>query len=120
MKTRLSAIILVIFCTIFTSAGQILWKLGVRNLELSFLGLITNYPLILGFVSYGIGTVLLVVALKYGELSVLYPFIALSFIWVGFMSVAFLGEVMTFLKWIAILLIIGGVSLIGFGGDRHG
>ncbi len=120
MKTRLSAIILVIFCTIFTATGQILWKLGVKNLELSFLGLITNYPLILGFVSYGVGTVLLVVALKYGELSVLYPFIALSFIWVGFMSVAFLGEVMTFFKWMAILLIIGGVSLISFKSDKHG
>ena len=113
--TPLRAIILVVFCTIFTSIGQLLWKIGADKLQINFFSLITNYPLILGFVSYAIGTVLLLMALKLGELSVLYPFISLSFIWVGMLSIAFLGEIMTSLKWISIILIIMGVSLIGMG-----
>ncbi|MBW2985611.1 EamA family transporter [Candidatus Woesearchaeota archaeon] len=110
------AIILIVFCTIFTSVGQLLWKFGANRLQLDFFSLITNYPLILGFVSYAIGTVLLLSALKLGDLSVLYPFISLSFIWVSMLSLTFLGEIMTSLKWIAIILIIMGVSLIGLGG----
>ena len=114
--TPLRAIILVVFCTIFTSIGQLLWKIGADRLQINFFSLITNYPLILGFVSYAIGTVLLLMALKLGELSVLYPFISLSFIWVGMLSIVFLGEIMTGLRWISIILIIMGVSLIGIGG----
>ena len=109
------AIILVVLCTIFTSVGQLFWKLGANRLQFDFFSLITNYPLILGFVSYAIGTVLLLSALKLGELSALYPFVSLSFIWVSMLSIAFLGEIMTSLKWIAIILIIFGVSMIGMG-----
>ena len=111
----LKAIILIVVCTIFTSMGQLLWKVGANRLQMDFLSVITNYPLILGFVSYAIGTVLLLMTLKLGELSVLYPFISLSFIWVSLLSIAFLGEVMTSLKWASIILIIMGVSLIGVG-----
>ena len=114
--TPLRAIILVVFCTIFTSIGQLLLKIGANRLQLDFFSLITNYPLILGFVSYAIGTVLLIMALKLGELSVLYPFISLGFIWVSILSIAFLEEIMTGGKWLAIILIILGVSLIGRGG----
>ena len=113
--TPLKAIILIVFCTIFTSIGQVLWKIGANRLQIDFFSLITNYPLILGFVSYAIGTILLLMSLRLGELSVLYPFISLSFIWVSLLSIAFLGEVMTSLKWASIILIIMGVSLIGVG-----
>ena len=113
--TPLRAIILVVFCTLFTSIGQLLWKVGANRLQLDFFSLITNYPLILGFVSYALGTILLLMALKMGELSVLYPFISLGFIWVGMFSIAFLGESMTGVKWTSIIFIIMGVSLIGIG-----
>ena len=113
--TPLRAIILVVFCTVFTSIGQLLWKVGANKLQFNFFSLITNYPLILGFVSYAIGTILLLMALKLGELSVLYPFISLSLVWVGIFSVVFLGESMTGLKWASIILIIIGVSFIGMG-----
>lgn len=117
-KTAIKAIIIVVITTIFTSVGQILLKMGVNDLNLEILALITNYPLILGFVSYLVGAVLLIYAMKYGELSVLYPFIALSFIWVGLMSVVILGEIMTVTKWIAIGLILAGVSTLGIGSQK--
>lgn len=117
-KTAMKAIAIVIITTLFTSIGQILLKMGVNNLNLEILALATNYPLILGFISYIFGALLLVYAMRYGELSVLYPFIALSFVWVGLMSVIILNEVMTITKWIAIGLIIAGVSTLGIGSQK--
>ncbi len=109
------AIFTVIGCTLFTALGQLLWKFGVDSVGLSFLGLLLNWQLIGGFVLYGIGSVVLIWALKYGELSVLYPFLSLGYIWVAFLSFFFLGEFLSGINWIGMAFIILGVSLIGRG-----
>ena len=118
-KINWKAMLLVISCTIFTSLGQIFWKTGTKNLELNIVTIITNVPFILGFVFYGVGLILLVSALKFGELSLLYPFISLSFVWVGILSYFFLGETLTLLKIIAIIIIITGVVIIGLRGHHE-
>ena len=64
---------------------------------------------------YAVGTILFIPALKGGDLSILYPFVALAYVWVSLLSVKFLGEKMNLVKWIGIALIIIGVSLIGIG-----
>lgn len=115
MRTKLWVIGLVLFCTLLTSAGQVFFKIGSKTFALN-LSLFVNYALIVGILLYLIGAVIFVVALKHGELSVLYPFIALSFIWVSFLSVYFFNEVMNLYKWLGILAIIIGVSFIGKGG----
>lgn len=117
-ETKTWAIFLVAFCTLLTAGGQLLFKLGLNRFEMSFFGLITNYPLILGFIFYGLGAVLLVIALKYGELSVLYPVVALSFVWVAILSSTFLGESIGGVKIMGIVGIIIGVSLIGRGAKK--
>ena len=117
-KTLAVAIVIVIITTLFTSSGQILLKMGVNNLSLEILALVTNYPLILGFISYLIGAALLLYAMKRGELSVLYPIIALGFVWVAIMSIFVLSEIMTIQKWVAIALIISGVSTLGIGSQK--
>jgi uncharacterized membrane protein len=118
-KTPFFAILMIIFCTLLTSSGQYLIKIGTETLSLSLLSIVTNIPLIFGFFLYGLGGIVLVIALKYGELSVLYPFIALSFIWVAFISINFLNEFMSLFNWFGMVAIIGGVSLIGIGGSRE-
>lgn len=120
IKTTKKAITIVLITTIFTSVGQVLWKMGAGNLTFDVFAFLTNYPLILGWISYLIGAFLLVYAMKYGELTVLYPIIALSFVWVGFMSVFVLGEAMTAKKWLAIILILAGVSILGIGSQKVG
>ncbi|GEM_PF-128900 len=115
LKTKISAILLVLLCTVFTSIGQVLFKTGSKNLALNLHLLITNYPLILGLLSYAIGAFILIVALKKGELSVLYPFISMSFVWVSFLSVKYLSEHMSAFKWAGIFVIFLGISCIGFG-----
>lgn len=118
-KTNWKALILIVSCTLFTSLGQIFLKLGADKLELSFIGLIGNFNLILGGIFYGFGLIFLISALKFGDLSFLYPFIALSFVWVGLLSYFFLGESLNLLKWVAIAVIIAGVSFIGVGGNHE-
>ncbi len=76
---------------------------------------IKNPQLIISLFFYGIGTVLFIIALKAGELSVLYPLVATTYIWIAFLSIKMLKEKMNFYKWLGIAIIIIGVSFIGFG-----
>jgi drug/metabolite transporter (DMT)-like permease len=55
--------------------------------------------------------------LKYGDLSTLYPFIALSYVWTFLFSVIFFKENSHALKIIGCVLIILGVSLLGMKGN---
>ncbi|MCX6710853.1 MAG: EamA family transporter [Candidatus Woesearchaeota archaeon] len=118
MKTKLWAIILVLVCTIFTSIGQILYKIASRTLSLNIYSIITNVPLIVGLASYFVGAVLLIIALRNGELSVLYPFVSTGFVWVSILSTRFLGESMSMQKWAGIAVIFFGISLIGIGSNK--
>ncbi len=113
-KTHPLAIISVMLATMLTATGQFLFKLGTQNLHLNT-SLLTNWYLWSGFAIYGISAVILVIALKYGELSVLYPVISLSFVWVNIISFEFLGEQFSTFKGAGVSLIILGVSCIGFG-----
>ena len=111
---------MVLFCTLLTSGAQIFYKLGVKKLSLNFLSLITNYYLIFGLILYFIGAVLLIIALKGGELSVLYPIVATSYIWVSFLSPRFFPtDSMNLMKWVGVFIIVTGVSFVGIGG-RNG
>src|SRR3989338_429122 len=115
MATQLWAILLVIFATLVGAFGPILLKKASAKRLSRLSSLITNYHLFGGVALYAIGTLLFIPALKGGDLSVLYPFVALAYVWVSLLSVKFLGEKMNKFKWIGIALIIIGVSLIGIG-----
>jgi multidrug transporter EmrE-like cation transporter len=115
METKPRAVVLVLLSTLFTSSGQIFLKEGSNQLVLGFFALMANSPLIVGCVLYGLGAVMLIVSLKYGELSVLYPLYALNFIWVSILSPWFFPDSMNTLKWFGVLLVIVGVSFIGLG-----
>ncbi len=109
------AVMLVVTSTIFTALAQLFLKFGANNLELSFSSLITNYVLIIGLCLYAIGSVFLLFALKKGQLSFLYPFLSLSYVWVPILSLIFLGEKLVLLQWLGIATIIVGGSFIRRG-----
>ena len=117
MTTQIWAIGLVILATLVGAFGPILLKKASAKKLSSIKSLMANYPLFGGVALYGVGTILFIPALKGGELSVLYPFVALAYIWVSLLSVKFLGEKMNKYKWIGIFLIILGVSFIGLGSN---
>ena len=117
MATQLWAIALVSFATLIGAFGPILLKKASAKKLSRISSLATNYHLFGGVALYAVGTILFIPALKGGDLSVLYPFVALTYIWVSLLSVKFLGEKMNRFKWLGIALIIIGVSFIGIGSN---
>ncbi len=118
MATKLWAMGVVLFCTLLTSAAQIFYKFAVETLEWNIMSIITNLNLLTGMALYLIGAVLLILSFRGGEVSVLYPIIATSYIWVSFLSVYFLNEIMNVFKWVGVFTIVAGIALIGFGSKR--
>jgi uncharacterized membrane protein len=115
MKTELFSILLVFIGTIIGSFGALYLKIGSKDLSINIKKIIKNYKLILGLLFYVLSSLFYVTALRWGELSVLYPFTSVGYVWVCFLSMKFLGEKMNKLKWIGIITIIIGISLVGIG-----
>ncbi len=94
-------------------------KLGVQpSLVDTALSILTNVPIISGLALYGLSTVLLVLALRHGDLSMIYPVIALTFVWVTILSALVFGESMSAYKIFGIAIIVAGVSILGLGSRR--
>jgi undecaprenyl phosphate-alpha-L-ara4N flippase subunit ArnE len=115
MKTKLWAIMLMVLCTVFTSIAQIFYKIGADKLRFDIISILTNWQLIFGMILYILGAILVIIALRGGEVTVLYPIITSSYIWVSLGSVYFFGEKMNSFKWIGVFLIILGIIIITFG-----
>jgi multidrug transporter EmrE-like cation transporter len=117
-KSSRRSIILVFACTIVGTLAQLLMKSGMEHFRLEPMALVTNLPLILGYALYGVNTVMLVMALREGELSVLYPIIALTYVWVTLASYIRLHEPPNLYKNIGVTAIILGVIMIGRAGKK--
>lgn len=116
---RKQSIVLVFFCTLFAAAAQILIKSGANTLQSSSpLAMITNLPLMAGYSLYGIVTLLLVLALRDGELSILYPVISLTYVWVAVLSVVFFHEAVNPFRVVGVLIIVTGVAVLGKNGKQ--
>lgn len=114
--TTLGSIALVLVCTIIGAAAQILMRHGAAQLEGSTAAdLLTNWELLAGYGCLAANTALLVLALRHGELSILYPIIALTYVWVTVLSPMFFGDVINVYKVVGVALIVLGVSFIGLG-----
>ena len=118
MATKLWAIGVVLFCTLLTSTAQIFYKFAAEKLSFNVLSIITNVNLLMGMLLYAVGGILLILSLRGGEVSVLYPIIATSYIWVSFLSIHFLNESMNLYKWLGVFTIVAGIVLIGYGSKK--
>lgn len=112
------SVALVFICTILGAAAQILMKTGAKRLGGQdllevIIATVTNIPLMIGYTLYGINTVLLVLALKDGELSRLYPIIALTYVWVTGLSWFFFHDNLNPFRLIGIAIIVVGVAVMG-------
>ena len=116
---------MVVACTVLAAFAQVLLKFGALHpmpaltpgepsTWLPFaLGLLGNAPLLFGYTLHGTNAALLVQALRDGELSVLYPVYALSYVWVNLLSMYYFGEMLNIWKTAGIALMIGSVALLG-------
>ncbi len=118
------SILLVVCVTLISAAAQVLIKTGAGtlgphpSLVETAIGILTKLPLFAGYSMYGFSMVLLVLALRHGELSALYPVIALTFVWVTILSVVVFHENINALKMVGIALIVLGVATLGRGGKK--
>jgi multidrug transporter EmrE-like cation transporter len=117
-SARRNAFLLVFACTILGSAAQLLIKTGMNHFSPHWLAVVTNLPLVAGYALYGINTLMMVLALKNGEMSLLYPIIALTYVWTTLASYALMGDTPNIFKNVGIATIVLGVAVMGRGGGK--
>lgn len=112
MITKLVAVLFVLISTFTGAYSSILIKRGSSTFNLSF-SVLKNKNVIFGLILYGIGAIFFIIALKYVDLSILYPITSLTYVWISLLSIKLLKEKFNFWKWLGIISIIIGVSLLG-------
>jgi drug/metabolite transporter (DMT)-like permease len=132
------ALWMVVAFTLLASVAQVLIKTGANalnriapgaavavtlgplhlHISATIVAGLASPALIGGLALYGIGAAMMVLALQHGELSVLYPVISLSYVWVAILSVAIFHEHMNMFRVAGIAVIIAGVAILGRSGSR--
>jgi len=115
MKTKWWAVLLVILCTFCTSLAAIFNKFAANKISPTLEGTLFNYYIYIALFLLGTGFVLLMIALRGGDVTVLYPIIATSFIWVCILAFFIFKEPFTFQKIYGIVMIISGIIFIKYG-----
>jgi multidrug transporter EmrE-like cation transporter len=111
--------LLVVCCTIIGAAAQVLIKKGASALGgnptmvQTAVAMVMTPALFAGYSMYGISTVLLVLALRHGQLSLLYPVFAMTYVWVTILSVVVFHETMNPYKLAGIVTIVAGIAVLG-------
>ncbi len=103
---------LTLFCAVLAASGQMFFKLGSESTSFNIRTWVFNKYILLGIFLYATSAILFIIALKHGKLSILYPIIATSYIWVSILSVNILNESFSAIKWLGIFFIILGISLV--------
>ena len=116
-STPLRSVLLVVLCTLLVAVTHLLLKLAMARSGTSW-GLAADPLLYAGIGVSLVGGVMLAYALKGGELSVLYPFISLGYVWVVVEGVWLFGERLHTGDIAGIAVIMVGVSVIGHNGLR--
>jgi undecaprenyl phosphate-alpha-L-ara4N flippase subunit ArnE len=102
-------ILLMLISSICVCVGQLLWKMSAEK------GILL---LLVGFCFYGIGALVMLVAYRFGKLSVLQPMLSLNYVLSCVLAAVVLKEQITILKCIGVFIIVAGVILIA-GGDEE-
>lgn len=111
---NLSAIALVVLTSIGNGIGSVFFKRAAMQKKNLF-GLVLDVRFLVGLSIYGIAAIFYVIALKYEDVSVLYPIAALQYVWVLAFAAIIFKERVNMMKWAGVGLIVLGALLIGFG-----
>lgn len=111
-------VFLVLIAVLISSFGQVALKQGMNLVgEISNVGpkvikaMFTPY-VALGLLLYLLSSIFWLTALSREELSYLYPLIAMGYVIVALLSWWFFGDKIMALRWIGIVLICAGVTLV--------
>lgn len=112
--------LLILLNTLILVSGQFLWKFGMVNKEDSFssigdiIKLLFSPYIITGLTMYGFATVLWLFILTRVPLSVAYPLQSLAYVFAVFGAFFVFNEPLSMMKITGVLMIMIGVSFIGF------
>jgi multidrug transporter EmrE-like cation transporter len=116
LSTR-QAMGIVFLCTLIGATAQLLMKAGAASMsQPGIAGFLTNVPLMAGYACYALSTVMLIFALREGHLSILYPILALTYVWVTIATPLLFQERLNPFKILGVALVILGVGVLGRSG----
>lgn len=103
LKKNNKGIWLMLLSSFMVCFGQLLWKLSVDS---------NIYYILGGFFLYGIGAISMIIAYKFGSLSVLQPMLSVNYILSILIGHFVLGEQISCINILGVIFIICGVILI--------
>ncbi len=108
------SVLLVFLCTLIGAAAQILLKIGASQLvSANPLRMLLNPWIFCGYALYGMSTALLILALRKGQLSLLYPVKSHTYVWVTILTLLIFHESMNPYKVIGLAVVVAGVAVLG-------
>lgn len=113
-KNMKLAMMLILFAATMSSLGQLAWKFGADATDSSM----KIFLYVAGFLAAGLGMVILMVAFRYGEVSILQPMMSIGFALSILFGALFLNEPITLVKIFGTLFIIAGSALLGYEGGK--
>ena len=108
LKQNKIGILLILFASLCLCTGQLFWKISVLG-SIWFLGG--------GFILYGMGTVLMFSAYRFGNMSILQPMLSMNYVFGVILAIQVLNENIGLLQLIGITIITLSVILLG-GSDE--
>lgn len=108
IKKNKVGIVFIILSALLIASGQALWKLSSTEGVLY---------IVLGFIFYVLGAILMVVAFRYGRLSVLHPLLSTGYIFAIFIGAFVINEPLTISTITATIIILIGAIMVGGGED---
>ena len=114
METPFKSIMLFLIASVIGAIGQFLYKEGAPNATgKNLMSFIANWRILIAVVCYIGVMVLFVAAFRIGgEMTVLYPMYASTFVWALLIGVLFLKEPLSIYKLCGVAMIMGGMFLI--------
>ena len=115
MKTPIESMLLVLFASFLGSFGAVFLKWGAGRMSLNLKSMLLNWRLAAGVALYLSSTVFYLMALKHGELSILFPMVSLGYVWTLLWARLFFGEPFTGRKLGGLALIFAGLIVLNLG-----
>lgn len=106
-------ILLMLVSSTCTCVGQLLWKIAPQTSENPL------YLYLGGAVLYGIGACSMIIAFKFGEMSILHPMLSFGFILSLFLGAGFLEEPVTWKSIVGVILILAGMIFLGSSAEEN-
>ncbi|MFZ3101852.1 MAG: EamA family transporter [Desulfitobacteriaceae bacterium] len=115
-----------LFSIFLGATGQFLFRLGmlhfgkvsIVSIWRQLFGVIFTPTIFLGFICFGISSILWLVIISRWQLNFAYPLVALGYVFVIIYGTVFLQEALTLPKVIGIVIILIGISILGFYGSK--